>query len=78
MTLPRTVADVLSTSGFGLTVHLDPLDAPLHSRKPRRVFVNGMSDLSTPACPYHSSGRCSTSRLPAAHPARLSWEQCHH
>jgi hypothetical protein len=56
MTPPRSVADVLSTSGFGLTVHLDALDTPLHSRKPCSVFVNGMSDLSTPACPWHSSG----------------------
>lgn len=34
-----------SGPGFGLTVHHDTLDAPLHWRKPRRVFVNSMSDL---------------------------------
>ena len=37
---PRT-----SGPGFGLTTHLDALDAPLHWREPRRVFVNSMSDL---------------------------------
>ncbi len=34
-----------SGPGFGLTVHPDALDAPLHWRKPRKVFVNSMSDL---------------------------------
>lgn len=37
---PRT-----SGPGFGLTVHPDSLDAPLRWRKPRRCFVNSMSDL---------------------------------
>lgn len=37
---PRT-----SGSGFGLTTHDDALDLPLRWRKPRRVFVNSMSDL---------------------------------
>lgn len=37
---PRT-----SGPGFGLTVHHDTLDAPLRWKKPRRVFVNSMSDL---------------------------------
>lgn len=37
---PRT-----SGPGFGLTVHEDKLDEPLRWRKPRRVFVNSMSDL---------------------------------
>lgn len=37
---PRT-----SGPGFGLTLHRDTLDAPLHWRKPRHVFVNSMSDL---------------------------------
>lgn len=37
---PRT-----SGPGFGLTVHSDVLDLPLRWRKPRRVFVNSMSDL---------------------------------
>ena len=37
---PRT-----SGPGFGLTVHDDVLGQPLRWRKPRRVFVNSMSDL---------------------------------
>ncbi|MDR3083694.1 MAG: phage Gp37/Gp68 family protein [Streptomyces sp.] len=37
---PRT-----SGPGFGLTVHPDVLDEPLRWRKPRKVFVNSMSDL---------------------------------
>ncbi len=37
---PRT-----SGPGFGLTVHPGALAIPLHWRKPRRVFVNSMSDL---------------------------------
>jgi protein gp37 len=40
---PRT-----SGPGFGLTVHHDVLDKPLRWRKPRRVFVNSMSDLFHP------------------------------
>ena len=37
---PRT-----SGPGFALQVHEDRLDQPLRWRKPRRVFVNSMSDL---------------------------------
>lgn len=37
---PRT-----SGPGFGLTLHPDRLDEPLRWRRPRRVFVNSMSDL---------------------------------
>lgn len=37
---PRT-----SGPGFGLAVHPDALDIPLRWRKPRRIFVNSMSDL---------------------------------
>lgn len=37
---PRT-----SGPGFGLTVHADTLDLPLRWKRPRRVFVNSMSDL---------------------------------
>ena len=37
---PRT-----SGPGFGLTVHPDTLTTPFGWRKPRRVFVNSMSDL---------------------------------
>jgi protein gp37 len=31
--------------GFNLTTHADALDAPLHWKTPRKVFVNSMSDL---------------------------------
>lgn len=37
---PRT-----SGPGFGLTVHEDALDVPIRWKKPRRIFVNSMSDL---------------------------------
>lgn len=37
---PRT-----SGPGFGLAVHPDALTEPLHWKKPRKVFVNSMSDL---------------------------------
>ncbi len=37
---PRT-----SGPGFGVATHEDALDAPLHWRQPRLVFVNSMSDL---------------------------------
>src|ERR1700683_1780647 len=40
---PRT-----SGPGFGLTMHEDSLGDPLRWRKPRRVFVNSMSDLFHP------------------------------
>jgi protein gp37 len=34
-----------SGPGFGLTMHPDALDQPLRWTKPRRIFVNSMSDL---------------------------------
>lgn len=34
-----------SGPGFALTLHPDRLDQPLRWRKPRRIFVNSMSDL---------------------------------
>jgi protein gp37 len=37
---PRT-----SGPGFGVTEHSDALGIPLHWKKPRRIFVNSMSDL---------------------------------
>lgn len=37
-----------SGPGFGLTVHMDKLQEPYLWRKPRRVFVNSMSDLFHP------------------------------
>ena len=39
--------------GFAVTLHPDRLEAPLHWRKPRRVFVNSMSDLFHDAIPDH-------------------------
>lgn len=33
------------THGFRLTLHESMLDAPLHWKRPRRIFVNSMSDL---------------------------------
>ena len=38
---PRT-----SGPGFGVTIHPETLTIPLGWRKPRRIFVNSMSDLS--------------------------------
>jgi protein gp37 len=32
-------------NGFALTLHPQMLDAPLHWKKPQRIFVNSMSDL---------------------------------
>jgi protein gp37 len=43
---PRT-----SGPGFGLTLHDDTLDLPLRWTKPRRIFVNSMSDLFHHAVP---------------------------
>ncbi|WP_143673788.1 DUF5131 family protein, partial [Streptomyces sp. or20] len=37
---PRT-----SGPGFALSTHADTLTEPLHWKKPRKVFVNSMSDL---------------------------------
>src|SRR4051794_23153397 len=34
-----------SGPGFGVTLHPDSLDVPLHWAKPRVIFVNSMSDL---------------------------------
>ncbi len=38
--------------GFEVAVHPDSLARPLRWRKPRRVFVNSMSDLFHPAIPF--------------------------
>jgi protein gp37 len=40
-----------SGPGFGLSVHSDVLHQPMRWRKPRRVFVNSMSDLFHDAVP---------------------------
>ena len=34
-----------SGPGFGVTLHPDKLEEPLHWKKPKRIFVNSMSDL---------------------------------
>jgi protein gp37 len=39
-------------SGFRVAWHQDALDAPLHWQKPRRVFVNSMSDLFHEDVPF--------------------------
>jgi protein gp37 len=49
---PRT-----SGPGFGLAMHEDTLDAPLHWRKPAKVFVNSMSDLFHPRITDEFIGR---------------------
>jgi protein gp37 len=41
-----------SGPGFGLTLHPDKLDQPHHWRKPRRIFVNSMSDLGHEGIPF--------------------------
>jgi protein gp37 len=40
-------------NGFQVTVHKDRLEEPLRWKKPRRVFVNSMSDLLHPDIPWH-------------------------
>lgn len=40
-----------SGPGFGVQCHPDVLEAPLRWRKPRKVFVNSMSDLFHPQVP---------------------------
>lgn len=49
---PRT-----SGPGFGLTVHPDSLEVPLHWRDPRKVFVNSMSDLGHARVPREFTAR---------------------
>lgn len=49
---PRT-----SGRGFGVTLHPDKLTEPLGWKKPRRVFVNSMSDLFHPEVPDDFIGR---------------------
>jgi protein gp37 len=49
---PRT-----SGPGFKLTLHPDRLDQPLRWKRPRRVFVNSMSDLFHPDVPDEFIGQ---------------------
>jgi protein gp37 len=46
-----------SGSGFGVTLHEAALEEPAHWRKPRRVFVNSMSDLFHDEVPTLFIGR---------------------
>lgn len=48
---PRYQIDGPDGPGFGLTLHADKLEEPLAWRKPRRVFVDSMSDLFHPGIP---------------------------
>jgi protein gp37 len=48
---------ITSGPGFGVAIHPDTLDAPLSWRKPRRVFVNSMSDLFHARVPVEFVGR---------------------
>lgn len=48
---PRYQIDGPDGPGFGLTLHADKLEEPLGWRKPRRVFVDSMSDLFHPSVP---------------------------
>lgn len=62
-----------SGPGFRLTLHPDTLDDPLHWRKPRRVFVNSMSDLFHPDVPEEFIQRvwetmAKTGRYATGHP----------
>ena len=49
---PRT-----SGPGFALTLHPDRLNQPLRWKKPRRIFVDSMSDLFHPDVPTQFIGR---------------------
>lgn len=44
--------------GFGLTLHWDKITEPLSWKKPRRVFVNSMSDLFHPSVPAEFVVEC--------------------
>jgi protein gp37 len=48
---PRYQVDGPDGEGFGLALHWDKLEEPRHWRRPRRVFVNSMSDLFHPEIP---------------------------
>jgi protein gp37 len=51
-TLPFRMAGRKFVNGStGMLLHHDRLDAPLHWKKPRRIFVNSMSDLFHPDIP---------------------------
>ena len=47
----RAMGQPKYAAGFALTLHPEALDAPRQWAKPRRIFVNSMSDLFHPAVP---------------------------
>ena len=54
---PRYQKDGPDGPGFGLSLHYDKLTEPLSWRKPRKVFVNSMSDLFHRDVPESFIGR---------------------
>jgi protein gp37 len=65
--------------GFQLTTHDDALDAPLHWKAPRKVFVNSMSDLFHKDVPlafiqrvFDVMRRCPQHQFPAHRECRFS------
>lgn len=55
---PRYQNDGPDGLGFGLTLHWDKIPEPLTWKKPKRVFVNSMSDLFHPSVPADFLLRC--------------------
>ena len=61
--------------GFALTLHADLVDLPLRWRRPRRVFVNSMSDLfhrdvlATSFIRFRDHACRALAHLPGAHQA---------
>lgn len=52
-------------NNFAYTEHESDIDIPLHWRKPRRIFVNSMSDLFHEDADYGFVGRCFHTMLAA-------------
>lgn len=55
---PRYQIDGPDGPGFGLSLHWDKLTEPLAWKRPRRVFVNSMSDLFHPSVPRDFILKC--------------------
>ncbi|MBM7633877.1 DUF5131 family protein [Geomicrobium sediminis] len=45
-------------NGFNVTLHYDLIDKPLKWKKPRRIFVNSMSDLFHESIPFEFIEKC--------------------
>src|SRR3954454_14245296 len=56
-----------SGPGFGVTLHEDVLEKPLRWRRPRRIFVNSMSDLFHEEVPDEFIARVFTTMRRADH-----------